>query len=104
MKARGVEIVHADLLDAESLRRAADGAGCRAVVHAAAWTGGPELSSDMAWRTNVEGHGQCPGRGSAHAGGVERFIYLSSVAVYGVNRAPLDRRIDADAARRPALS
>jgi len=81
----GVEIVRADLLDAEALRRAAD--GCRAVVHAAAWTGGLELSSDMAWRTNVEGTANV--LAAAETAGVERFIYISSVAVYGVNRAPL---------------
>ena len=82
---RGVEIVRADLLDAESLRRAAD--GCRAVVHAAAWTGGPELSPDLARRTNVEGTAKV--LAAAETAGVERFIYISSVAVYGVNRAPL---------------
>jgi nucleoside-diphosphate-sugar epimerase len=80
-----LEIVRADLLDAESLRRAMD--GCRAVVHAAAWTGGPELSSEMSWRTNVEGTANV--LAAAATAGVERFIYISSVAVYGVNRAPL---------------
>ncbi len=82
---RGIEVVQADLLDAESLRRAA--AGCRAVVHAAAWTGGPELSPEMAWRTNVEGTANV--LAAARAAGVERFVYLSSVAVYGVNRTAL---------------
>jgi nucleoside-diphosphate-sugar epimerase len=81
----GVEIIRADLLDAASLRRVAD--GCRAIVHAAAWTGGPELSSDIAWRTNVEGTANV--LAAAETAGVERVIYISSVAVYGVNRAPL---------------
>ena len=84
-RSRGVEVVQADLLDAESLRRAAD--DCSAVVHAAAWTGGPELSPDMAWRTNVEGTANV--LAAAESAGVERFVYISSVAVYGVNRAPL---------------
>ncbi|MCX6031434.1 MAG: NAD-dependent epimerase/dehydratase family protein [Chloroflexi bacterium] len=82
---RDIEIVQADLLDAESLRRAA--AGCRAVVHAAAWTGGPELSPEMAWRTNVEGTENV--LAAALAAGVERFVYVSSVTVYGMNRARL---------------
>jgi nucleoside-diphosphate-sugar epimerase len=82
---RGVEVVQADLLDAGSLRRAAD--GCRAVVHAAAWTGGPELSPELAWRTNVEGTANV--LAAARAAGVERFVYISSIAVYGVNRAAL---------------
>ena len=81
----GLEIVQANLLDPAALARAAD--GCRAVIHAAAWTGGPELSSDMAWRTNVEGTANV--LAAAETAGVERFIYVSSVAVYGVNRAPL---------------
>jgi len=79
------QIVQADLLDAISLTRAA--AGCRAVVHTAAWTGGPELPAELAWRTNVEGTANV--LAAARTAGVERFIYISSVAVYGVNRAPL---------------
>ncbi|MBM4459424.1 MAG: NAD-dependent epimerase/dehydratase family protein [Chloroflexi bacterium] len=82
---RGIEVVQADLLDADSLRRAAT--GCRAVVHAAAWTGGPELSEELAWRTNVEGTANV--LAAARAAGVERFVYISSVAVYGLNCAAL---------------
>jgi nucleoside-diphosphate-sugar epimerase len=82
---RGIEVIQADLLDAESLRRAA--VGCAAVVHPAAWTGGPELSPEMAWRTNVEGTANV--LAAARAAGVERFVYVSSVAVYGLNRAPI---------------
>ena len=62
-------------------------AGCRAVVHAAAWTGGPELSPEAGYRVNVEGTRNV--LAAAEAAGVERFIYISSVAVYGVNSAPL---------------
>ena len=61
-------------------------AGCRAVVHAAAWTGGPELSPEAGYRVNVEGTRNV--LGAARVPGVERFIYISSVAVYGVNGAP----------------
>jgi nucleoside-diphosphate-sugar epimerase len=82
---RGAQVVAADLLDAASLRQAV--ADCRAVVHAAAWTGGPELSSELAWRTNVEGTAHV--LAAAEAAGVERLIYISSVAVYGVNSTPL---------------
>jgi len=81
----GFETVQADLLDPASLARAV--AGCRAVVHAAAWTGGPELSPEAGYRVNVEGtHNMLA---AAQTAGVERFIYISSVAVYGVNSAPL---------------
>lgn len=80
------EIVQADLLDTESLRRAV--AGCRTVVHAAAWTGGAELPDVAGMRVNVEGTANLL-RAAGHGAGVERFIYISSVAVYGVNCAPL---------------
>ncbi|MCX7671058.1 MAG: NAD(P)-dependent oxidoreductase [Anaerolineae bacterium] len=82
---QGAEIVPADLLDAGALRRAAD--GCRAIVHAAAWTGGPELTDAAGVRVNVEGTTNL--LAAAAAAGVERFVYISSVAVYGLNRAPL---------------
>jgi nucleoside-diphosphate-sugar epimerase len=84
LAAQGVEVVAADLLDAEALARAA--ADCTAVVHAAAWTGGPELSPDAAWRTNVDGTANV--LAAAERAGASRFVYISSVAVYGVNRAP----------------
>ena len=89
---QGVDVVQADLLDRESLTRAAQ--GCGAVVHAAAWTGGPELPPEQAWRSNVDGTENV----LAAATGVERFVYLSSVAVYGLNTA---RIIDESAATPP---
>lgn len=81
----GIEVVRADLLDADALRRAAE--GCRAVVHVAAWTGGGELADADGVRVNVEGTANA--LAAAKAGGAERFVYISSVAVYGLNRAPL---------------
>ncbi len=82
---QGAEVLSADLLDPPALARAAQ--GCRAIVHAAAWTGGPETPPDLAWRTNVDGTANV--LAAAEAAGVARFVYISSVAVYGVNRAPL---------------
>jgi 2-alkyl-3-oxoalkanoate reductase len=82
---QGIEVVAGDLLDAAILQDAL--AGCRLVVHAAAWTGGSELAPVDAWRTNVEGTANV--LAAARAAGVERFVYVSSVAVYGLNRAPL---------------
>lgn len=83
---RGAEIIQADLLDPDSLRRAA--AGCRTVVHAAAWTGGAELPDAAGMCVNVAGTANLL-RAADREAGVARFVYLSSVAVYGVNRAPL---------------
>jgi 2-alkyl-3-oxoalkanoate reductase len=85
LAAQGARIVEADLLDPASLTRAS--AGCRAVVHAAAWTGGPELPPKAGYRVNVEGTANA--LAAAQAADVERFVYVSSVAVYGLNRAPL---------------
>ncbi len=94
-QARGeLEVLQADLLDADALRVAA--AGSHAVVHIAAWTGGPELPPQAGRRVNVEGTANVIA--AARAAGVERLIYISSVAVYGLNRAPL---IDESAATPP---
>ena len=82
--AQGAEIVAGDLLDPSGLAAAVD--GCGAVVHAAAWTGGPELPPESAWHTNVTATQHL-----ADACGVARarFIFISSVAVYGLNPAPI---------------
>ncbi|HEX9118434.1 MAG TPA: NAD-dependent epimerase/dehydratase family protein [Anaerolineae bacterium] len=82
---RGAEICAGDILDPAAVSAAAQ--GCAAVVHAAAWTGGRELPAPRAWRTNVEGTANV--LAAARAAGAGRLIYISSVAVYGLNRAPL---------------
>ena len=82
---RGAQIVAANLLDPATLTRAAT--GYRAIVHAAAWTGGPELVPEAGYRVNVEGTRNV--LAAAQATSVERFVYVSSVAAYGLNRAPL---------------
>ncbi len=82
---QGVEVTAADLSDRDALRRAM--AGCRSVVHAAAWTGGAELPPQAGYQVNVDGTANV--LAAARACGVERLIYISSVAVYGSNRAPL---------------
>jgi nucleoside-diphosphate-sugar epimerase len=82
---QGVEVVQADLADRSALMSAS--AGCRAIVHAAAWTGGPELNDHAGYQVNVDGTANV--LAAARVAGVERFIYISSVAVYGRNRAKL---------------
>jgi dihydroflavonol-4-reductase len=75
------EIVHGDITDPDSLRRAFD--GCETVLHVAAdyrlWV--PDEQS--MYRTNVEGSVNV--LESAAAVGVERMVYTSSVAVLGIN-------------------
>jgi nucleoside-diphosphate-sugar epimerase len=94
LAAQGMHLVEADLLDRESLIGAAE--GCGAVVHAAAWTGGPGLAPERAWSINVDGTAHV--LEAARLAGVARFIYISSVAVYGLNRSPI---IDESAATPP---
>jgi nucleoside-diphosphate-sugar epimerase len=82
---QGVEVVPTDLMERDALARAAE--GCSALLHAAAWTGGPELSEEDGYQVNVDGTANV--LAAAQQAGVERFLYVSSVAVYGLNRAPL---------------
>ena len=90
----GAEITPGSLLDRASLTRAVS--GCDAVLHAAAWTGGPDLHHEQAWETNVTAtEWLLEAAGSA---GVSRFIYFSSVAVYGLNAEPV---VDETAATPP---
>lgn len=82
---QGAEIVAGDLLDRASLAGAVQ--GCDMVLHVAAWTGGPGLSEQQAWIANVAATGWL--LHAAQNAGVQRFIYFSSVAVYGLNAAPV---------------
>jgi nucleoside-diphosphate-sugar epimerase len=82
---RGAEIVTGDLLDRASLAGAAQ--GCDVVLHAGAWTGGPGPGERQAWIANVAATGWL--LHAAQEADVQRFVYFSSVAVYGLNAAPL---------------
>ncbi len=85
LRQQGVEVVQADLVDRDALAKATE--GCSTVVHAAAWTGGAELGAEAGYHVNVDGTANV--LEAARAAGVARFIYISSVAVYGCNTAPL---------------
>ncbi len=49
---QGAEIVQADLTERAGLEAAVQ--GCDVVLHAAAWTGGPEMDERTAWISNVD--------------------------------------------------
>ena len=66
------------------------------MLHAAAWTGGPDLRHEQAWETNVTATDWL--LEAAGSAGVSQFIYFSSVAVYGLNTAPV---VDETAATPP---
>lgn len=82
---QGAEIVPGDLAERAGLEEAVR--DCQAVLHTAAWTGGPGLGERQAWTINVAATGWL--LQAAQNAGVQRFIYFSSVAVYGLNSAPL---------------
>jgi nucleoside-diphosphate-sugar epimerase len=82
---QGVAIVPGSLLDQAAATRVV--AGCDVVLHAAAWTGGGDLSSSEAWDTNVAATDWL--LQAAGNAGVARFVYFSSIAVYGLTRAPI---------------
>lgn len=91
---QGAEIRAGDLLERASLAGVVQ--DCDAVLHTAAWTGEPSLSEQQAWTVNVAATGWL--LQAAHDAGVQRFIYFSSVAVYGLNSALV---IDESAATAP---
>ena len=81
----GAEPVAGDILDRDSVRRAAE--GCRAVFHCAAaytfWAKDPQ----SVWRANVDGTVNVV-QGAA-AAGVERIVYTSTVSTIGIPRGGL---------------
>ena len=74
----GVEIVPGDITDHASLQAAM--AGCQLVFHAAAWVSEGGNQADV-WAVNVTGTQNVVD--AALAAGLERFVHLSSCAVYG---------------------
>lgn len=85
LKAAGVDIFAGDLLNITELENALS--SCEIVVHAAGWSGGWDVPSELAWRSNVEGTKNVIA--AARKAKVKQLIYISSVAVYGVNTAPI---------------
>jgi nucleoside-diphosphate-sugar epimerase len=81
LRARGVELIHGDVTDADSLHRAV--ANCQLVFHCAALMHDAPVSADEYRRVNVGGVRNLLEAASVAA--VERFIYVSSTAVYGIS-------------------
>ena len=75
---RGVEIVEGDLIDSDSLRRAAR--GCSVVFSVAGWTGQPR-TYDAPWQVNVDGTRALVE--AAIEAGARRVVHTSSIAAYG---------------------
>jgi len=77
-KLAGVEVVHADLTDAESLKRAVQ--GVQRVYNVAAKTG-PWGLEEVYWAVNVRGLADLVG--ASMTAGVQRIVHTSSITVYG---------------------
>jgi nucleoside-diphosphate-sugar epimerase len=71
-----VEILKGDITDAGRMAEVLD--GCEIVFHVAASTGGPLLEQ---WRMNVDGTRNVAR--AAAASNVSRFVYVSTISVYG---------------------
>jgi dihydroflavonol-4-reductase len=78
------EMVVGDVLDFDSLRAAM--AGCDWVVHAAAISQYWRNGADLIYRVNVEGTRHV--LRAAQAAGVQRLVYTSSAAVFGLPTEP----------------
>ncbi|MER3545734.1 MAG: hypothetical protein C4311_14365 [Chloroflexota bacterium] len=83
LRERGVEIVQGDLDDGEALRRGV--AGAEVVYHVAGLIG-LKGQRDQIMRTNVGGTENL--LEASAAAGVRRFVFVSTVGVYGLSSAP----------------
>ena len=81
LEAKGVEIVRADIRDADARRRLVDGA--EAVVHLAAIVGDPACAQDPALSDEVNVQGSRMLVDDARAAGVSQFIFASTCSNYG---------------------
>jgi nucleoside-diphosphate-sugar epimerase len=81
LEEKGVKIIKGDILDIEGFAEKIK--GCDVIIHTAGWSGGFSKSKELAWKTNVEGTANM--LASAKKCGIKKFIYVSSVAVYGMN-------------------
>lgn len=82
LASQGAEVAIGDVSDSASVDGIAD--GCRTVFHCAAWMGKP-YAVQAAWAGNVLGTQAVAAE--AMRAGVERFVHLSSITVYGPVRS-----------------
>lgn len=75
----GIEVIQGDIDDADHMREIL-ASGIDIVMHIAAWLGGKSI--DLATPINVTATRQLAG--ASASAGVERFVFTSSIAVYGM--------------------
>ncbi len=88
----GADVVIGDIQDSEAVHRYAE--GCDIVFHVAAANGG-----SAAFQHNVNVQGTRHVVHAAHRAGAERYVHVSSVAVYGYD---IDGPIDESHVQRPS--
>ena len=81
LEAIGIEVVKGDVTDPDSVRRAMD--GCSLVFHCAAFMHDADENLDGFRRVNVHGTGNV--LNAATAAKVKLLLYISSIAVYGID-------------------
>ncbi|MFW6182894.1 MAG: NAD-dependent epimerase/dehydratase family protein [Chloroflexota bacterium] len=87
LRGYGVDLQRADLLNLRRMRQLLDGQ--HIVLHLAAWMGSRHGDRERAWALNVYATGKLVEM--AAEAGAERFVYVSSIAAYGV---PGDQIVD----------
>ena len=83
LEEKGLKIVKGDILSCNDIYDKID--GCDIIIHTAGWSGGKSVSNELAWKTNVVGTANM--LELAKEKGIKKFIYISSVAVYGMNNS-----------------
>jgi UDP-glucose 4-epimerase len=83
LEEKGLKIVKGDILSWYEISDKID--GCDIIIHTAGWSGGKSVSNELAWKTNVVGTANM--LELAKEKGIKKFIYISSVAVYGMNNS-----------------
>ncbi len=82
---KNLKLITGDILDVDTIENAM--IGCDIVIHIAGWSSQPNVSQDLAWKTNVEGTENM--LMIAKKLKIKKFIFFSSIAVYGLNKSAL---------------
>jgi 2-alkyl-3-oxoalkanoate reductase len=80
-----IEIIKGDLVNQNDIENALS--SCKVVVHTAGWSGSIDVPSELAWYTNVTSTKLLID--ASLKSGVKLFVFISSVAVYGINNEPI---------------
>ena len=83
-----IEVIPGDIRDKEVIAKAVN--GCQQIYHIAGKVSRSNASQKEFWETNVEATRNLAE--TALKAKVEKFVYASSVGVYGINNSPIDEQ------------